>query len=127
MAVNSFVAIDGANGWFINAASTSSLILGILQEKISSTDGDYADARPTMVDMLSSRDVVEIDVTGTLTAAMVGQFLKLSSTTGLLADAATAASAQSPAAGLVLMCIGFISASKGLFIVNGLQAERPAA
>lgn len=125
MSTHAVVAIDGANGWFLLATASSSLVLGLLQESFAATDGDYATVRPAMVDMLSSRDIIQMDVTGTLTAAMVGQFLKLS--TSLVADAGTATSAQSPAAGLVLMCVGFISATQGLFIVNGLQATRPAA
>lgn len=125
MSAGAVVSIEGANGWFTLGTASTSIALGLLQESFASTDADYATVRPAMVDLLDSRDVIQMDVTGTLTTAMIGQYLKLS--TSLVADAGTATSAQSPAAGLILMCVGFISATQGLFIVNGLQATRPAA
>lgn len=106
-------------------ASTGSLVSGICMETRASTDGDYATARGVMVDMLRNDSVIQMDVVGTLTTAMVGQFFKLSSTTGINADAATAT--DTPAAGLVLLCVGFISTTQGYFVVNGLKSERGAA
>lgn len=105
------------------ATATSSTVVGIVQETIASTDSDYATVRGVMVDMLGPAEVIMMDVTGTLATTMVGQYLKLS--TYLVADAATATG--TPAAALILFCVGFISATQGLFIVNGLQATRPAA
>lgn len=122
--VNALATI--ASGALALAASTTSLIAGIFMEQRASTDADYATARPTAVDMLDNKSVLQCDtVVGTLTSAMVGQFLKLSSTTGINADAATAT--DTPAAGLVLLCVGFISATSGLFVVNGLKSERSAS
>lgn len=106
-------------------ASTGSLVSGLCMETRASTDGDYAVARGVLVDLLSPLDVIQMDVTGTLTTGMIGQFLKMSSTAGVVADAGTAT--DTPAAGLVLYCVGFISATQGLFIVNGLKHTRPAA
>lgn len=105
------------------ATSSSSTVVGVALETIATTDGDYATVRPTLIDIPDARTVYEGDVTGTLTTAMVGQYLKLS--TELLADAGTATG--TPAAALILMCVGFISATKGLFIFNGTQYTRPAA
>lgn len=115
-----------SSGALALGASTSSLIAGLCLETRASTDADYATARPVLVDMLDNRAVLYCDnVTGTLTTAMVGQFLKLSSTAGVVADAGTAT--DTPAAGLVLMCVGFVSSTAGYFIVNGLKSERSAS
>lgn len=113
-------------GALAKSSSSSSVISGICLETRASTDGDYATARPVLVDMLGPSSLVYCDnVTGTLTAAMEGQFLKLSSTAGLVADAGTAT--DTPAAGLVLILVKFVSATSGYFMVNGLKQERPAA
>ncbi len=114
------------SGALAKSSSTSNVITGICLETRAATDSDYATARPVLVDMLGPDDLVYCDnVTGTLTAAMEGTFLKLSSTAGVVADAGT--STDTPAAALVLMCQKFISATQGNFFVNGLKALRPAA
>lgn len=113
-------------GVLANVASTGSVVSGIALETRASTDGDYATARATLVDALDENCQVYCDnVVGTLTKAMEGQFLKLSSTTGVSADAATAT--DTPAAGLVLQLVTFMSATQGVFKVNGLKQSRPAA
>lgn len=115
-----------AAGALAKAASTSNVITGICLETRATTDSDYAVARPVLVDMLGPQCLVFCDnVTGTLTAAMEGQFLKLSSTAGVVADAATAT--DTPAAALVLELVKFVSATSGYFKVNGLKHSRPAA
>lgn len=124
LSANGFVVLTA--GALAKVASTGSLVSGICLETRATTDSDYASARPVLVDMLRSDDLVFCDnVTGTLTQAMEGQFLKLSSTAGVVADAGTAT--DTPAAGLVLECIKFISATSGYFKVNGLKHTRPAA
>lgn len=117
------VAADSTNGQVVPASASSSTVLGIIKETIATTDADYATQRPAMIDALGYDAVIQMDVTGTLTTAMVGQYLKLS--TSLVADAGTATA--TPAAGLILVCIGFISATLGLFKVSGMQQTRPAA
>lgn len=107
-------------------ASTGSLVSGIALSGRASTDSDYATAKPLLVDRLGPGTTVFCDnVTGTLTAAMEGQFLKLSSTAGVVADAGTAT--DTPAAGLVLQLVKFVSATSGYFTVNGLKHMRGAA
>lgn len=107
-------------------ASTGSLVSGICLQTRVSTDSDYATAKPILVDRLGPGTTVFCDnVTGTLTAAMEGQFLKLSSTAGVVADAGTAT--DTPAAGLVLQLVKFVSATQGYFTVNGLKHIRGAA
>ncbi len=124
LAANGLVVLTG--GALAKVASTGSLVSGICLETRATTDSDYAVARGVLVDMLSSTDLVFCDnVVGTLTQAMEGQFLKLSSTAGVVADAATAT--DTPAAGLVLELIKFVSATSGYFKVNGLKHTRGAA
>lgn len=124
LSANGLVALIA--GALAKASSTSSMISGICLETRAATDSDYASARPVLVDMLDDDALVFCDnVTGTLTQAMEGQFLKLSSTAGLVADAGTAT--DTPAAGLVLELIKFISATQGYFKVNGMKHTRPAA
>lgn len=113
-------------GALAKSSSTSNVISGICLETRATTDSDYASAKPVSVDMLGPNVLVFCDnVTGTLTAAMEGQFMKLSSTAGLVADAGTAT--DTPAAALVLMLVKYVSATSGYFMVNGLKQERPAA
>ncbi len=114
-----------AAGVLGKAASNSIYISGICLEERTATDADYATARPVLVDALDENTIVFCDnVTGTLTKAMEGTFLKLSSTAGLVADAGT--STDTIAAALLLMCVGFVSATSGYFKVNGLKQHQPA-
>lgn len=113
-------------GALAKSSSTSNVVSGICLETRATTDGDYATARPVLVDLLGPGALVFCDnVTGTLTKAMEGQFLKLSSTAGVVADAGTAT--DTPAAALVLELITFVSATSGYFKVNGAKHMRNAA
>ena len=115
-----------ASGALAKSSSTSNVISGISQETRATTDSDYATARDVLVDALGPNVLVFCDnVTGTLTKAMEGQYMKLSSTAGVVADAGTAT--DTPAAALVLQLFKFVSATSGYFMVNGLKQERPAA
>lgn len=108
------------------ASSTSSTAMGLCMETRATTDADYATARDVLVDCVGPSDVLYCDnVTGTLTTAMKGQLFKLSSTAGVVADAGTAT--DTPAAALILICVGFVSATQGYFILNGSKLTRPAA
>lgn len=113
-------------GALAKSAATDSVAMGLCMETRATTDGDYATARSVLVDLVDNQALLLCDnVTGTLTTGMVGQYLKLSSTAGVVADAGTAT--DTPAAGLILLCVGFISATQGYFILNGSKTERPAA
>jgi len=117
--------VNIASGTLALAASSTSSPIGLCLETRASTDADYATARPVLVDMVGEDDLLYCDnVTGTLTTGMVGQFLKLSSTAGVVADAGTAT--DTPGAALILLCIGFISATQGYFILSGSRTSRPA-
>lgn len=118
--------VTQVSGVLAKSSNSSSVISGICMEERTATDADYTTARKVLVDALDENAAVYCDnVTGTLTAAMEGQFLKLSSTAGLVADASTAT--DTPAAGLVLQLVQFISATQGIFKVNGLKQSRAAA
>lgn len=124
LVANGVVTVTG--GALAKSASTDSVAMGLCLQTRATTDSDYATAKPILVDLVGQQDVLLCDsVVGTLTAGMVGQFLKLSSTTGISADAATAT--DTPAAGLILICVGFISATQGYFILNGSKTTRGAA
>lgn len=113
-------------GALAKSASTDSVAMGLCLETRATTDADYATARDVLVDLVDDRSILYCDnVTGTLTTGMKGQYLKLSSTAGVVADAGTAT--DTAAAGLILLCVGFISATQGYFILNGSKTERPAA
>lgn len=113
-------------GALAEVASTSSLVSGLALSGRATTDSDYATAKPLLVDRLGPGTTVFCDnITGTATAAMEGQFMKLSSTAGLVADAGTAT--DTPAAALVLQFVKFVSATSGYFTVNGLKHIRGAA
>jgi hypothetical protein len=118
--------VTSASGALAKSSSSSNVITGICLETRATTDSDYSSARNVLVDLLGPNCLVFCDnVTGTLTKAMEGQFLKLSSTAGVVADAGTAT--DTPAAALVLELITFVSATSGYFKVNGLKHLRPAA
>lgn len=124
LSANAIVTVTA--GALALVASTGSLAMGLCMETRVSTDSDYATARGVLVDMVGPSDVLYCDnVTGTLTTGMVGQLFKLSSTTGLIADAATAT--DTPAVGLILICVGFISTTAGYFVLNGSKLTRGAA
>lgn len=124
LVANGLVTVTG--GALAKSASTDSVVMGICLQTRASTDADYTTAKPFPVDLVGSTDILYCDnVTGTLTTGMVGQFLKLSSTAGVVADAGTAT--DTPAAGLVLICIGFISTTQGYFVLNGSKLTRGAA
>ena len=91
------------------ADSTSGEHVGVILKEIASTDSDYASTTKVPVDVCGEDDIFEADVTGTLTTAMVGTYLDLSDSVTVNAGATSK---------LVVLCVGFISATKGLFKVT---------
>lgn len=112
-----------SSGALVQAAAADTIVLGVSQQTIASTDGDYAKTTPTEVDLFDQQAVWECDVTnggatpGTLTTAMIGQYLKLdaAATPAAASLDSNTASSTPASAGTNWVCIGFISASKGLF------------
>lgn len=124
LTANALVTVTA--GALAHVASTGNYGMGLCMETRASTDGDYATARDVLVDMIKEDDVIFCDnVTGTLTSAMRGQFFKMSSTAGVVIDAATAT--DTPAAGLIWVLVTFVSATSGFFVLSGRKTSRPAA
>lgn len=141
----SVVSLDGTAGDFQATTTTSPSVLGVVQRTVASTDGDYASATPTLVDLNDVGAVWEVDVAngGAATpfvATDVGQFFKVGATASVI-DCNTRSStpgAGFTAQGLVFLCVGFISATttvsdtttgsgKGLFKIMSMSAVRPAS
>lgn len=100
---------DGA-GHVQPADSTSGNHIGVCLDEVKSTDDDYGDVRPLLVDVPRPNDIYEVDVeTGTLTAAMVDNAYDLASSTGIDVSAQTKG---------VVTVVGFVSASKALVKIN---------
>lgn len=116
-ALQSLVYPDGS-GAVQPADSTSGEHIGICQELIASGDSDYATTRKILVDVLGENDIFEADVAGTLTAAMVGTYRDLT-------DASTVNAAGTSKN--VVLCVGFISATKGLFKLSAKASDHYVA
>lgn len=124
LTANSLVTVTA--GALAEVSSTGNYGMGLCMETRASTDGDYATARDVLVDMIGENDVIFCDnVTGTLTAAMRGQFFKMSSTAGVVIDAGTAT--DTPAAALIWVLVTYVSATSGFFVLSGRKTSRPAS
>lgn len=109
LSYGAILSADGSGG-MIAATSTTIKHIGISMRSVIATDADYATAGAKIpVDALGDDDVFEADVTGTLTTAMVNTYLDLS-------DSLTVNAAGT--SHLPVLCVGFISATKGLFKLN---------
>lgn len=118
LSANGLVVVT--SGVLAKVGSTGTYVSGICLEERTATDADYATARPVLVDQVDENALLFCDnVTGTLTKAMEGTFMKLSSTAGLVADAGT--STETIATALVLICVGFVSSTSGYFKVAGMK------
>jgi hypothetical protein len=107
-----------ASGAVISADSTSGVHVGVCQSTVTSADADYALTTPIQVDVAGEDDIFEATVTGTLTTAMVGSYYDLS--TSLVVNVA----AQSKG---VVLCVGFISTTKGLFKITAKASDHYVA
>jgi hypothetical protein len=115
-AANTFVSNNGS-GKLIPSTSSSTLITGVVQQAVASTDSNYASATDElMVIMPSDRSIFEADITtGTLTAAMVGNSYGLTNATGVDVTNTTTT---------VVTCVGFISGTKGYFKINSRESVK---
>lgn len=127
--IGAAVTFDAATGFIKPLVATDPSVFGVIQQKIASTDGDYASNTPVLVDQGNNQEVWEVDVTGTLAATDLGQFFKMGATADVI-DATTRSStagAGFTAQGLVFICVGFISATKGLFKIMSQSQTRPSS
>ncbi len=119
MAEGSLVAFS--SGTLILATNTTAgySIVGVLKKTVATTDDDYATARLLPVEVPVEMNVEwEADVkVGTLVATSVGLYFDLTT-----ADDGSGVD-QSASTYDIVQCTKFISASKGLFVLNiGAQA-----
>ena len=99
-----------ASGAIIPADATSGDHIGICKQAVAATDDDYASTTDILVEIPTEKQAeIEAEVSGTLTAALVG-------TTMDLVDADTVN--QAATSKNVVTCVGFISATKGRFVLN---------
>ena len=114
MAKGSLVAF--ASGTLVLATNTveSYYIVGVLRKEVTTADSDYATARLLQVEVPVEKNVVwEADVkVGTLVAGSVGLYFDLTT-----ADDGSGID-QSASALDIALCVKYISASKGWFILN---------
>jgi len=143
--IGSFVSLDGTTGFIKPLVDSGPSVFGVIQQRIASTDSDYADNTPVLVDQGNVSQVYEVDVSngGAATpfaATDVGQFFKMGGTASVI-DANTRSStagAGFTAQGLVFLCVGFIKATttvsdasaqtgKGLFKIMSMAQVRPSS
>lgn len=107
-ACNSAVAFSG--GEVQPAVSTDTRLAGIIQQKISSTDSDYASETDVTVELIDPTAFYLCDVTtGTLTTESVGVQYDLDSSVGINVNSTSHKQ---------VTCVAYISATQGLFVFN---------
>lgn len=142
---SSFVTMDAATGFIKPLTASDPSVFGVIQQKITSTDADYALNTPVMVDQGNVDQVWEIDVSngGSATpfaATDVGQFFKMGGTASVIDcnTRSSTAGAGFTAQGLVFICVGFVKATTtvsdtstgsgtGLFKIMSMSQVRPAS
>jgi hypothetical protein len=106
-------------------------VLGISMETIASTDGDYATARAVLVDLIDEDDVILADSSGTaLATTSVGSYFDIADSTHIDGAEGSALSGGATGTAGPFVCIGFISATQGLFMLAsryGNQTVNPTS
>ncbi len=141
----SFVTFDAGTGFIKPLVATDPSVFGVIQQKIASTDADYASNTPVLVDQGALDQVWEVDVSngGAATpfvATDVGQFFKMGGTASVIDcnTRSSTAGAGFTAQGLVFLCVGFIRATTtvsdssaatglGLFKIMSMSQARPSS
>jgi len=116
-AANSLVS--WSSGLLIPSTNATDQIAGIIRKAVAATDSDYASATKMPVEVpLEQGCEVEADVTtGTLVATSVGDYFDLTDASGV---------DQSASADDIVLCTGFISGTKGRFVVNAMYQTKNA-
>lgn len=143
--VGSFVTFDAATGFIKPLVATDPSVFGVIQQKITSTDGDYASNTPVLVDQGAVDQVWQVDVSngGAATpfaATDVGEFFKMGGTASVIDcnTRSSTAGAGFTAQGLVFLCVGFVKATTavsdastgtgiGLFKIMSMSQARPSS
>lgn len=142
---HSFVTFDAGTGFIKPLVATDPSVFGVIQQKITSTDGDYASNTPVLVDQGALDQIWEIDVAngGAATpfaATDVGQFFKMGGTASVIDcnTRSSTAGAGFTAQGLVFLCVGFTRATTtvsdastpsglGNFKIMSMSQARPSS
>jgi len=114
MAAGSLVAFESGTLVLATNTTESYYIVGVLRKAVTTADSDYATARLLSVEVPVEKNVVwEGDVKiGTLVAGSVGLYFDLTT-----ADDGSGID-QSASVLDIALCVKYISASKGWFILN---------
>lgn len=123
-----FVTFDAGTGFIKPLVATDPDVLGVIQQKIASTDADYASNTRVTVDQMGDGVVIEADVSGTLAVTDEGQFMKMLAGAESI-DASTRSSTHGAgftAQGLVFLCKRFLSTTKGEFVIMSRSNSRPS-
>ena len=145
--VGSFVTFDGSTGFVKPLVATDPSVFGVIQQKITSTDADYANNTLVSVDQGALDQVWQVDVQngGAATPFAVtdiGQFFKMGGdNAGIDCNTrSSTAGAGFTAQGLVFLCVGFIKTTTatsntsagvydgvGLFKIMSMSQARPSS
>lgn len=125
----SAVTMNAATGFPKLLVATDPSVFGVIQQTIATTDADYAATTPILIDQGAMDQIWEVDVTtGTLAATDVGQFFKMDTAASVSATTrSSTAGLGFTAQGLVFLCVGFISATKGNFKIMSMSQVRPSS
>jgi hypothetical protein len=121
---NSLVKLS--SGQLVASVADDVSVLGVCMESIASTDGDYATARPVLVDMLDEDAVIQGDITGTMVVGDVGKYFDIADNLHIDQTEGTALSAGATGTTGLFLFIGFISASVGLFMLSSPANVQPS-
>lgn len=111
--------VSWSSGLLIPSTNATDQITGIIRIAVASTDSDYASTTRVPVEIPTGIGCeVEADVTtGTLVTTSVGDYFDLTDASGV---------DQSASADDIVLCTGFISATKGRFIINAMYQTKNA-
>jgi hypothetical protein len=117
---DTLMAMDNSTGYLIAASATTDYNIGAIRRAVVSTDADYAQNSLVPVEVPAEPWATYLaDVTtGSLAATDVGKYFNLTDAAGVNVSAATNKS---------VLCVGYISATQGLFILNANAVTLPAA
>ena len=105
------------------AGTAGAAIVGVIPAAITSASDEYTTQGNVLVEVPLTKDVqwlVDVDSTHSLVLTDIGSFMDLSSESGYTNDTVDAAESTED----VFQCVGFISATKGIFVLNiGLGAD----
>ena len=105
------------------AGTAGAAAVGVIRHAITATDTEYTTQSNVEVEVpieLNVEWIVDVDATAALVLTDIGSFFDLSSVAGTLSSAVDTSQSDED----IFQCVGFISATKGIFVLNiGLGAD----